>query len=317
MISNKRSISIITALLILALVVGMQIPMNNVVNAEGADETFNVTFDPNGGTTSFYEKKITSGSAIEGLPTATKKKHVFLGWFTEKTGGEKISSETIINKDAKFYAQWKRQYLVVINAGHQQKVNLKKEPIGPGSKKKKIKNAAGTRGVYTKVREATRTLQIAKRLKKDLEAKGIKVYMIRTKANVMISNATRAKKANSLDADLMMNIHCDASSKRSVKGMTMLVPKKNKWTKDCYSKSLKAGKIVQKELIKNTKAKNRGISKRGDLTTFNYSDVPTILIETGFMTNKSEDKKLAKASYQNKISKGLANGIEKYLKTQK
>lgn len=314
MITREKSISVIAAILIIALVVCMPIPMGDNVNA--AEETAKVTFDPSGGTASFVSKEVVSGSAIQVLPTATKAKYTFLGWFTEKTGGTKITPDTVITEDSIFYAQWKREYLVVINAGHQKKVNLKKEPIGPGSKKKKFKNAAGTRGVATKVREATRTLQMAKRLKKDLEARGIKVYMIRTKANVMISNATRAKKANSLNADLMMNLHCDASHKRSVKGMTMLVPKKNKWTKDCYSKSLKAGKIVMKEVIKTTKAKNRGISKRGDLTTFNYSDVPTILIEMGFMTNKSEDKKMAKASYQKKISKGLANGIIKYLQTQ-
>lgn len=208
----------------------------------------------------------------------------------------------------------KKQYVVVINAGHQKKPNLKKEPYGPGSKKKKYKVSYGTIGVATKVRESTRNLQVAKKLKKELEKKDVKVYMIRTKANVNIPNSKRAKKANKLKADLMVNLHCDAAGKQSVKGITMLVPKKNKWTKKVYKKSLKAGKTVLKEVIKTTKAKNRGISKRGDLTTFNYSKVPTILIEMGFMTNRSEDKKLAKKSYQNKLSKSMSRGILKYLK---
>lgn len=209
-----------------------------------------------------------------------------------------------------------KEYVVVINAGHQAKANNKKEPRAPGSKVKKAKVASGTRGVATKVRESKRALQVAKRLEKDLKAEGIKVYMIRTKENVNIANSTRAKRANKKKADLVISLHCDASSKSSVKGITMLVPKKNGHTKKFYSKSLKAGKIVLKEVIKTTKAKNRGISKRNDLTGFNYSKVPTILIEMGFMTNKSEDKKLAKASYQKKLSKSMATGIVKYLKTQ-
>lgn len=211
----------------------------------------------------------------------------------------------------------KEEYVVVINAGHQQKGNYKKEPIGPHSKKKKPKVASGTRGRWTKVKESTRNLQVAKRLKKDLEANGVKVYMIRTKQNVNISNAKRAKKANKLKADLVISLHCDASGRKSAKGITMLVPKKNKWTKKIYSESHKAGKIVLKDVIGITKAKSRGISKRSDLTTFNYSTIPSILIEMGFMTNKSEDKKLAKVSYQKKLSNGMADGIVKYLKTQK
>lgn len=209
-----------------------------------------------------------------------------------------------------------KQYVVVINPGHQSKSNLKKEPQAPGSKIKKYKVTSGARGVATKTGEYKRNLQVAKRLKKDLEAEGVKVYMTRTKNDVNISNSKRAKFANKKKADLVISLHCDAYSKASVKGITMLVPQKNKHTKKFYSKSLKAGKIVLKQVIKTTKAKNRGISKRKDITGFNYSEVPTILIEMGFMTNRAEDKKMATASYQKKLSKGMSNGIMKYLEGQ-
>lgn len=210
----------------------------------------------------------------------------------------------------------KKEYLVVINAGHQGKANSAREPYAPGSKIKKAKVASGTRGISTRVAESKRNLQIAKLLEKELKAQGIKVYMIRTSQNVNISNATRAKRANKKKADLVISLHCDASGNRSAKGITMLVPKKSKWSKKIYSKSLSAGKKVQKQVIKATKATDRGISKRGDLTTFNYSTVPTILIEMGFMTNKAEDKKLGKKSYQKKLSKGMTKGIINYLESQ-
>lgn len=209
-----------------------------------------------------------------------------------------------------------QEFIVVINAGHQSKGNFKKESIGPGSGTKKYKVAGGTSGVSTGVKESTRNLQIAKLLTKDLEAKGIKVYMVRTKGNVNISNAERAKFANKKKADLVISLHCDASSNSGVKGITMLVPKKNKWTKKFHKESKKAGKIVLENVIGQTKANNRGISKRGDITGFNHSKIPTILIEMGFMTNKKEDKKLGKPAYQKKLAKGMANGIEKYLQNQ-
>lgn len=252
---NKRIVSVITTVLIMAMIISGSGVYGSNVTAEGTAET---------------------------------------------TGGGVVTDD-------------KPEYVVVINAGHQGKGNYKNEPYGPGSKKKKAKVASGTRGVATKVKESKRNLQVAKRLQKDLEAKGVKVYMIRTKEGVNIPNSTRAKKANKLKADLVISLHCDASGKSSVKGITMLVPKKNKWTKSFYKESLKAGQKVQKEVIKATKANNRGISKRSDLTGFNYSKVPTILIEMGFMTNRSEDKKMGTASYQKKLSKGMTNGIMKYL----
>ena len=208
------------------------------------------------------------------------------------------------------------QYVVVINPGHQAKGNFKKEPRAPGSKIRKYKVTSGARGIATRTGEYKRNLQVAKRLKKDLEAKGVKVYLTRTKNDVNISNSQRAKFANKKKADLMISLHCDACGKSSVKGITMLVPQKNKYTKKHYSKSLKAGKTVLKQVIKTTKAKNRGISKRKDITGFNYSEIPTILIEMGFMTNRTEDRKMATASYQKKLSKGMANGIMKYLEGQ-
>jgi len=210
----------------------------------------------------------------------------------------------------------KEEYVVVINAGHQSKNDLRKESYAPGSDKKKYRVTSGTRGIATKVNEGDRNLQVAKRLAKDLEAAGIKVYLTRTKNNVNISNSSRAKFANKLKADLVISLHCDACGDKSVKGITMLVPKKNKWTKKIYPKSLDAGKIVLGKVIGTTKAKNRGISKRSDITGFNYSKVPTILIEMGFMTNKNEDRKLATAGYQKKLSKGMAKGIIKYLNNQ-
>jgi N-acetylmuramoyl-L-alanine amidase len=44
----------------------------------------------------------------------------------------------------------------------------------------------------------------------------------------------------------------------------------------------------------------------------NWSKVPTMLIEMGFMTNPSEDNLMAQSYFQTKMTTGLANGIDKY-----
>ena len=65
------------------------------------------------------------------------------------------------------------------------------------------------------------------------------------------------------------------------------------------------------ELVNEAGMKNRGIITRGDLTGFNWSKVPVILLEAGFLSNPNEDRMLNSPEYQDKIARGLAKGIEK------
>ena len=60
--------------------------------------------------------------------------------------------------------------------------------------------------------------------------------------------------------------------------------------------------------------KNRGVVQRTDLTAFNWSKVPVVLVEMGFLSNENEDKLLSNSSYQDKIAKGLFYGINKAIK---
>ena len=52
--------------------------------------------------------------------------------------------------------------------------------------------------------------------------------------------------------------------------------------------------------------------ERSDLSGFNWSQVPVVLVETGFMSNPDEDVKLSKPAYRAKLMRALANGIEAY-----
>ena len=202
--------------------------------------------------------------------------------------------------------------VVVIDAGHQARGNSGLEPIGPGSKTRKPKVSSGTSGVATHKDESLINLQVAKRLKTQLEKRGVKVYMIRTSRNVNIANSTRAKTANAKRADLIIHLHCDSAGS-STKGLLVMVPARNKWTGPILTSSARLGKAVQKYALAATGAKNRGISKRSDLVGFNYSTVPSIFVEMGLMSNSTEDRKLSTAAYQDKLAVGMANGINAFL----
>jgi N-acetylmuramoyl-L-alanine amidase len=208
--------------------------------------------------------------------------------------------------------QKKAGKVIVIDAGHQKKANTGTEPVGPGSKARKPKVSGGTRGVATGIPEYKITLRVAKKLRKELRARGYTVYMVRTKNDVDIPNSKRAKFANKKKADLFIRLHCDAAGNEH--GVLTLAPAKNKWTKKIYKRSLKASKAIHKAVLKKTGARDRGIAKRGDLTGFNYAKAPAVLIEMGVMTNPKEDKRLAGAKYQKKLANGMAAGIDRYFR---
>lgn len=205
------------------------------------------------------------------------------------------------------------QYKIAIDAGHQQRANSATEPVGPGSKTKKAKVSGGAVGVVTKTPEYKLTLQVAKKLKKELEEKGYQVYMIRTKNNVNISNKQRAERANKSGADIYIRIHADASSSSSVRGASMLYPsKKNSYVKNLSKSSKKLSNCILKSYCKKTGIKSRGLFTRDDLTGTNWSKMPVTLIEMGFLTNSAEDRYMQKAANQKKMAAGIANGVDDY-----
>jgi N-acetylmuramoyl-L-alanine amidase len=205
-----------------------------------------------------------------------------------------------------------RQFVVAIDAGHQAKANNKGEPIGPGSGTKKASVSSGASGVSTHKAESGINLAVAKKLKASLEARGVKVVMIRTSEKVNIPNSKRAKIANDAGADLLIRLHCDSAGSKT-RGVLMLVPGKNRWTGPIVKSSAGAGSAIRKAVLKATGAKSRGTSKRTDMAGFNWAKVPSVIVEMGVMSNKSDDKLLASSPYQQKLATGMANGIMAYL----
>ncbi|WP_088042103.1 N-acetylmuramoyl-L-alanine amidase [Bacillus sp. EAC] len=207
----------------------------------------------------------------------------------------------------------KKQKVICIDPGHQRKQNLGKEPIAPGSKIVKTKVSSGTTGIYTKKPEYKLNLEVATKLREALIKKNYKVFMTRTTHDVNLSNVDRAAYCNKKKADLTIRIHADGSTDKKVQGLSVLYPS-GKSTKKVNTYSKKTAEHVLNELIKSTKAKKgygTGLVARADLTGFNWSTTPVILVEMGFMSNSIEDRNLSTNSYQTKLVTGMVNGIEK------
>jgi len=204
--------------------------------------------------------------------------------------------------------------LICIDPGHQLKANNGLEPLGPNSTINKPKVTSGTQGVFTKKTEYQLNLEVSLRLRDLLAAKGYRVLMIREKNEVNLSNKDRALMANKAAADLFVRIHADGNLKSSINGISIQYPIENSSTKSIKAKPSKlAAEDMLNALLKETGANSRGIVPRSDLAGFNWSEVPSILIEMGFMTNKKEDNLMSTKSYQEKLAKGMLSGIERWL----
>ena len=75
-----------------------------------------VTFNPNGGSVEPTTKQVIEGTKIGDLPTATRDGMDFRGWYTEISGGTKITSDLEVNADITVYAHWNSNIDITYNA---------------------------------------------------------------------------------------------------------------------------------------------------------------------------------------------------------
>ena len=207
---------------------------------------------------------------------------------------------------------------VVIDPGHDRYLNVATEPIGPGSAMRKIKDGGGTRGIVTGTPESVVTMAVSRRLRTLLRRAGIRVVMTRTRtAGTSMGNVARAEIANREHAALFLRIHADGSTSAAERGTATLVPALHHgWTDDIYARSRRAGRLVQREVVAALGTRDRGVVERGDLTGFNWANVPAVLVELGFLTNPAEDRLLTSAAYQHKAALGLCRGTLLTLRRQ-
>ena len=207
------------------------------------------------------------------------------------------------------------KYLICIDPGHQAKGDWKSEPVGPGSSYQKARVSSGTVGVSTKKPEYILNLEASKVLKHILMSKGFEVIMTRESHDVNISNKERATFANDNNANMVIRIHADGSDDTSITGASILIPsQKGKYTSSIFEASYECANLV-KNKMDDGGFKVNGIFERDDLTGFNWSKVPVVLVEMGFMSNYNEDEMMSNKKYQRKMMQSIADGVEEYFQT--
>jgi len=241
---------------------------------------------------------------------------------------DKSHASKVVNSTGKN----KREIVIAIVAGHGGE--------DPGS--------IGAKGTYEKIV----TLKVAKKLAKLVNSQqGLKAVMIRT-GDYYVNHNRKTELARKSKADLLISIHADAFTTSQPSGASVLVQSTRRanseftrWianrqkesellggagetikkTKDknlaitladmkkeyTMGSSYEFAKDVIKEMKKVTKLhkkKPEGLS----LAVLKSSDIPSVLIETGFISNHKEERNLNNSNHQQKLAKAIFTAIDKF-----
>lgn len=160
------------------------------------------------------------------------------------------------------------------------------------------------------VKEKNLNLDIAKRLNTLLKEHRAKTYMTRTNDR-NVSLYSRSALANRVDADLFISIHNNAGSRGDKGTMTLYYPGSAKTDRGFDGRGVAS--IVQKMLTSSLETRSQGLQSRPQLAVLRTTNMPAVIAEVGYMTDKSELAKLKTSSYRQKSAAALEKAILKIL----
>ncbi|MFZ6863921.1 N-acetylmuramoyl-L-alanine amidase [Undibacterium sp. Ji67W] len=198
-------------------------------------------------------------------------------------------------------------------------------------------------------REKDVVLSIAKRLKAKIEQQPNMRVMLTRDADFFVPLNVRVQKARAVQADLFMSVHADAFVNSSAQGSSVFVLSDKgassaaaRWLADNenaadliggvnikshdkqlasvlldlsttaqINDSLKLGKVVLSEISGINKL-HKGSVEQAGFAVLKAPDIPSILIETAFISNPEEEAKLTDDAYQDQMAEAILKGVKKY-----
>ncbi|MBO7148067.1 MAG: N-acetylmuramoyl-L-alanine amidase [Lentisphaeria bacterium] len=201
---------------------------------------------------------------------------------------------------------WKHKvFTIMIDAGH-------------GGKDK---GAPGTANLWEKNLNLAMALKVAAKLRQY----GYRVVMTRSK-DTDLTLQQRSAYCEKIKPDLFLSIHCNAVGNRRISGIETFAmtpygaastsdskPGKNTGPGNSFDRNnYRLAYEIQRQLVSTTKAQDRGV-KHARFYVLRNATCPAVLIETGFITNLLEGRRLSQSAYQEKIARGIASAVYSYM----
>lgn len=154
------------------------------------------------------------------------------------------------------------------------------------------------------------TLMTSLLLKKHLEELGYRVTMTRSR-DIYIPLPRRVSIANKAKGSLFVSVHFNSSPSIEAKGIEIFYfDSKEQWRTRA---SKRLASCILYRMVDQTDAVSRG-TKQGNFHVIRETDMPAVLVEGGFITNRDERGKLRDKAYLDRLAVGIAQGIDKYMK---
>jgi N-acetylmuramoyl-L-alanine amidase len=189
-----------------------------------------------------------------------------------------------------------------------------------------------TGGVFGRYVEKQYTLPLAEELAGQLEAAGFKVILTRTN-DTFVQLEDRPAIANRQKADLFISLHFNIGPPGEARGVEVycLTPPKANSTNTgrlgqisewgdangllpgnrCDDRNVFLAYQLQKSLVRNLPANDRGL-RRARFAVLRTATMPAVLIEGGFLSDASEQAKIADPKYRSQIAKAILQGVLNY-----
>lgn len=154
--------------------------------------------------------------------------------------------------------------------------------------------------------------RIATTAGKVLSDQGATVIYTRTSSKTSITLSGRAQVANDFGADVFVAIHCNSSETSSTSGTSTYYWAPGDMDMWQQQSRQRLATLVQQELVEALGRRNIGIIQERFLV-LRETVVPSILVETAFLSNPEEEQLLLNYNFQEKAGKAIARGIIEYL----
>ncbi len=276
-------------------------------------------------------KKAVKKIAQKEAPKTVKKAAVKVAKVTpaKKEMSTNAQTQTLLNKDSDIFAPQNKELVVAIDAGH-------------GGKD------TGAIG-HNRLREKDVVLRLAKKLKKYIDAKpGMRAVLTREK-DVFIPLHKRVRIAHQKDADIFLSLHADAFPNPKARGGSVyilsttgassvmariLAKSENASLQDVKLKgrdadvafvlsdltrsaniraSRKLGQVILGEMGKNVHLHKKSVQS-ANFAVLKSIDMPSLLIETAFISNPGEARKLSSDRFQTQMARSIVSGLDKFVK---
>ena len=149
-------------------------------------------------------------------------------------------------------------------------------------------------------------LPISKRITEVLERNGIQVIMTRD-SDYFVTLPGRVTMAERANADVFVSIHANSAgaNRPEVSGLETYH----------YDSGLRLAQIVHSKILQSLNVRDRKVRK-ARFYVLRKTSMPSILVETGFLTGRDDAAKLRTSAYQNQMADAIAQGILQYLKSR-